>query len=339
MSNRREHGRTSRGLPFNGSTFSVTSSDSGVTIVEEYRYYEKGDTPGTWFTYTGTETLAVNNATGSNVTYIVEKRRTLHYYGYEISQKSESWEVLIPPTPQPTVDNFSIDPAMAMSYGTWGVSFDVTYSPTWSGTDPTVELDILCYDGDSVLQKTINNVTLTKLGSTYSGDFTILESETWEYDGAIGYGDFEADVTVSAISGTTIPAGVGNHIFDGYWTGVPAPVGVGDTCDNPIVWDMLGDLTLDTFFYDSDIGEYGVWVELSITDGDCVLAYAPGEDTYMQVFDDGCLYLETATDDQCDLNAMWTNSWGDGTFRLFVQQYGGGEPSFTITLVNTCSCI
>lgn len=207
------------GLPTNNPV-NITGA-TGSLITEYYRYYKQGDTPGAWLAYTGSETMAINNATSNTVNYIIEKRRILTYYGYSVQDKTQSFTIPIPPTSQPTISNFAIDPIASQAYGSWDISFDIDYDPAWSGNNPVVRLDVDCFDGFGDLQINLDDISLAKVGNTYTGTVTIAEEDQWEWMITNpGKGYFNAYVICSAITGTTVPSTSDSHEFSDVWDGL-----------------------------------------------------------------------------------------------------------------------
>ncbi|NIP36010.1 MAG: hypothetical protein GWN97_14685, partial [Thermoplasmata archaeon] len=111
-----------------------------VTFTREYRYKlstEPDSSYTPWVSYTaGVTKLSLTNFTGSTLTYTVQfrLRTTWDKTGEIVSEEIQQDTFTVAPTPQFTIDNFSVAPSPFQD-GLVTVSFDVTLVPAYTGTN------------------------------------------------------------------------------------------------------------------------------------------------------------------------------------------------------------
>ncbi|MBD3262441.1 MAG: hypothetical protein GF334_12385 [Candidatus Altiarchaeales archaeon] len=325
-----------------------------VTYIKYYRYRKKGTTTWTsWQEYDpGTETIYIQNLTGSTVTYEFQQKVEAIFQGSVYEEWIYDSLVHVPPTPQFSCDNWTIDPATPQFSGDWDYTFDVVSTPSYWGSegDIDVEVTIRCYDFDGNLLDTFVH-TPSVVSGQCTGTITL---GTWTTDTANEYGYFEFDVDISVPGSPVIPDATCSHTFLDTWEGTVVTAWCCNNVDTIGMYDWSSDAYLNNYCTETVVAGTTVYYKV-VYNSD---SYADYESTW-EIRDGSTVYASggfpasttggihtgsfTYSGDIDLLYLYLQDSYGDGGVEIVdwgfsdeaaVECVGGGGP----TPGDGCSC-
>lgn len=199
------------------------------------------------------------------------------------------------------------------------------------------------YSGTFYVTTTASSGGTPSFGSSYSASVveTSGTSATWADE--IDISTQDGWLWIRGRLADTVGGGTSLY-SDWRLLGYRESTGDGSSCEDAIQWtDTSSDISLgSTWYYDSDVGAYGIWVEFYLDSGETMLAYASGEDTYAYITMEDCSTEDldpSKTDDECSLNAsIYLSSYYSGrTVIAFVGDYDGSDGGYEITMKNITS--